>query len=535
MARVWNSLSDYVRGLDEAGKLVRITIPINKDTELHPLVRLQFRGLPESERKAFLFENIVDSQGRRYDMPVLVGAMAGSAEIYSLGMGCEVDEIFDRWQKALASPVAAQTVDEAPCQDVRITGAELERIGGGLGRLPIPISTPGYDNAPYTSASHWVTRDPNNGLHNVGNYRGMVKAENRIGVLASTLGMGMRRHIDLWREKKVDRFPAAIVIGAPPHVAYTAVTRVPNDVCEYDVAGALSGAPLQLVRCLTQDILVPAQAEIIIEGTVPTQMLEMEGAFGEYPGYMAKRDYSFYMDVTCITMRRKPIYLAIISQLPPSESSKIRQVGRSAAAKKLLHDAGFDNVMDIHYLECGGTDAIVVVKIKKRKPDDGKDVLKVLADKFIGKVAIAVDDDINIYELEDVMAAVAWRAQPYRDVEVIDTPLSALDPSVTPPADVRGLVADIAPRSSGLLIDATMSWPYPPLSLPKKEYMERAVQIWNELQLPRLKLRDPWYGRTLGQWTEEEAEEAELALRGRHYETGEKQRKARRSLPLKAD
>src|SRR3954453_7112630 len=108
MASCWPTLGKYVEGLDRAGKLVRVTSPINKDTELHPLVRLQFRGLPESERKAFLFENIVDSQGRQYDMPVLVGAMAGSADIYSLGMGCEVDEIFDRWQKALASPLAAQ-------------------------------------------------------------------------------------------------------------------------------------------------------------------------------------------------------------------------------------------------------------------------------------------------------------------------------------------------------------------------------------------------------------------------------------------
>jgi 4-hydroxy-3-polyprenylbenzoate decarboxylase len=137
MARVWSTLSDYVRGLDAAGKLVRITIPINKDTELHPLVRLQFSGLPESERKAFLFENIVDSQGRQYDMPVLVGAMAGSADIYSLGMGCEVDEIFDRWQKALASPLAAQVVDGAPCRDGE--GREPHRGSGvdtGNGHAP---------------------------------------------------------------------------------------------------------------------------------------------------------------------------------------------------------------------------------------------------------------------------------------------------------------------------------------------------------------------------------------------------------------
>jgi len=308
------------------------------------------------------------------------------------------------------------------------------------------------------------------------------------------------------------------------------VTRVPEDVCEYDVAGALAGEPLQLVRCLTQDIMVPAEAEIVIEGTVPTGLLEMEGAFGEYPGYMAKRDYSFFMDVTCITMRRNPIFLAIISQVPPSESSKMRQIGRAAAAKKLLRGSGF-NVLDVHYLECAGSDSIVVVKLKKEKPDDGKRVLDALAQKFIGKVAIAVDDDINIYELEHVLWAVGWRSQPYRDVTVQDAPLSALDPSVTPPDIARGLV-DLAgpPRSSALLIDATMPWPYPPLSLPRQDFMENAVKLWESLQLPTLKLKDPWFGRDFGLYSDEEAAEADLAVQGRYYETGLKFLKSRRSF-----
>src|ERR1700726_2088319 len=98
MASYWPTLGDYVAGLDKAGKLVRVTIPINKDTELHPLVRLQFRGLPESQRKAFFFENVVDSRGRRHDIPVLVGALAGSAEIYALGMGCDLDPIEEVWR-----------------------------------------------------------------------------------------------------------------------------------------------------------------------------------------------------------------------------------------------------------------------------------------------------------------------------------------------------------------------------------------------------------------------------------------------------
>src|SRR6266852_3837173 len=101
----WPTLRAYVEGLDKAGKLVRVTTPVNKDTELHPLVRLQFRGLAESQRKAFLFENVVDSRGRKYDMPVLVGALAGSADIYALGMGCSIEEIPAVWRNALQRPI----------------------------------------------------------------------------------------------------------------------------------------------------------------------------------------------------------------------------------------------------------------------------------------------------------------------------------------------------------------------------------------------------------------------------------------------
>src|ERR1700754_4718249 len=107
MSSYWPTLGKYVEALDKAGKLVRVTVPVNKDTELHPLVRLQFRGLQEKDRKAFLFENVVDAQGRSYDIPVLLGAMAGSADIYALGMGCSVEEIPERWGRALAARLAA--------------------------------------------------------------------------------------------------------------------------------------------------------------------------------------------------------------------------------------------------------------------------------------------------------------------------------------------------------------------------------------------------------------------------------------------
>ena len=125
MGAYWHNLREYIEALDKAGKLQRVTTPINKDTELHPLVRLQFRGLSESQRKAFLFENVVDSRGRKHDIPVIVGALAGSAEIYAMGMRCDLKDIEKVWKHALSHLVKPVEVATAPCQEVVITGDEL--------------------------------------------------------------------------------------------------------------------------------------------------------------------------------------------------------------------------------------------------------------------------------------------------------------------------------------------------------------------------------------------------------------------------
>lgn len=524
--RGYRDLREHLAALEEAGMVQRITTPINKDTQMHPLVRLQFRGLEEEDRRAFLFENVVDSNGKKYDMPVLICAMAGSTEIYSIGMQCTPDEIFSRWETALENTIKPKLIDDAPCQEIVITGDALKE--NGLSKLPVPISTPGFDNAPYTSASHWITKDPDQDLYNIGNYRGMIKANDRIGVICAGIGHGLRRQMNLWRHAGHERAPAAIAIGVPPYLSYTAVTRVPVDVSEYDVAGGLAGTPIQVTKAKTVDLIVPAEAEIIVEGTIPTKVLEMEGSFGEFPGYMATRDYSYFMDVTCITMRKKPLYLGFISQFPPSESSKIRHLGREPAAKAHLKAAGFDNVLDVKYFECSGSYTFSAVKIKKNNPDDGIKVLRAMAQKFIGKICVAVDEDIDIHNLEAVIGAMGWRQQPHRDIEIIDVPYGALDPSLLEPGADRGLSdPSQRPRSTGLLIDATLPWDYPPVSLPRKEFMEEAIQIWEELQLPQLALKTPWYGYELGKWADEEREEAKIATEGRYFETGEKFRNTR--------
>src|SRR5450830_677056 len=247
---------EHLADLEAQGLLVRVDRPINKDTELQPLVRWQFvGGIPEDERRAFLFTNVIDSKGRRYDMPVAVGALAASPRIYAIGMGRPVAEIGATWMQAIANPIAPVTVDSPACQEVVIIGDALRQSGGGLARLPVPISTPGFDSAPYLTATLCVTRDPENGVQNMGTYRAALKATDRLGVrmVARVGGAGGYLHWLKYRARK-EPMPIAIVIGCAPVVFFTGPQKLAIDTDELAVAGGLAGAPIGKAKCVTIDL-----------------------------------------------------------------------------------------------------------------------------------------------------------------------------------------------------------------------------------------------------------------------------------------
>lgn len=517
--RPYEDLREFLSVLEDAGKLIRITHEVNKDTELHPLVRLQFRGLPDDRRKAFLFENVIDSKGRRYDGSVLVGGLSGSTDIYCLGLQCRPDEVPDRWVEAMENPIPPEMVPEGPVMEVIHKGDDLA-AGGGFARFPIPISTPGFDNGPYITAGHWITKDPVTGERNVGNYRGLVKSRLRCGANAGT-PQDLVRHWEKCRERGIP-LEVAIAVGTVPAASYTATQKVPPEMDELALAGGLARTPLQLVKCQTVDLEVPATAEVVFEGIIPTNYLEEEGPFAESMGYVDPRTVGPVMELTCVMHRKDPIWVSIISQVTPSESSKIKAMGMSTLVHRYLNRKGFDSVQEVYMMEeLVNLRPYVAVRMKKTDDEEPRRVMDAVLQygDRVGKFIVAVDEDINVNDPVAVTWAITHRCQPHRDVTIVpDRPFGA-----TP---IGMVVSHPSSRydstDSALLIDATRKADLPPLSLPKKPYMERAVELWKELGLPELQLKEPWHGYLMGLWPDELDEEARMAAEGDYEKVGEK-------------
>ncbi len=524
----------HLKTLEANGYLRRIQRPINKDTELHPLVRWQYRGLPEEERKAWLFENVTDSKGRSYKFPVVVGALAGNKDIYFLGMGCKsAEEMDEKWKLALTQPIPPIVVNEAPCHEEIHTGDELQREGLGLDEFPVPISTPGFDNGPYTTCSHWFTKDPETGIQNVGNYRGQIKARTRVGVFPSGLGQDIYVH---WKmaQAKGEPLPAALVLGAPPVVSYVSVQKISYGVDEIAVAGGLVGESIRMVKCKTVDLLVPAESEIVIEGYLNTEWIEPEGPFGESHGYMHPRQLNPFMDVTAVTHRKNAIYVSWISQVTPSESSCMRKIGYDRLMLVHLRDqCRIPRVLRVEMHE-PLTNTYKLVIVQMRKPNEAE-VWRALhaACSFhpgVGKIVVAVDEDIDPSNEAAVFWAMCYRMKPDRDVHIVGGMEKGHAPPFLYKDQHRGtdVVSYHLPADeSAMLCNAILKEPFPPISLPKREYMENARKIWEELGLPKLNPQMPWYGYSLGQWDDELDEEAQMAVEGRHYEIGERLKKGR--------
>ncbi|HEY6200790.1 MAG TPA: UbiD family decarboxylase [Candidatus Binatia bacterium] len=524
----YRNLQEYIGALERAGLLYRVTRPINKDTEMHPLVRWQFRGLGEEDRRAFLFENIHDAKGKKYDIPVLIGGLAGSQKIYALGLNCKEEEVEAIWSNALDKPLPPVLANRGAVQEVVYQGEELMRVGG-LYKLPVPISTPGFDNAPYFTAGCWISKDPETGVRNMGVYRAQVKGAAKTGIMWGSL-----KHSAIhWEKcnKKGVPLEAAIVVGGPPSITYAAVQPVPFGVDEIALAGALGGEPLEVVKCKTVDIEVPAEADIVIEGRFRTDYLEPDGPFGEAHGYVDPGDLNALFEVTAITHRKNPVYVSMLSQLTPSESSKIKQSAYETLALKHLQKTVGPAVLRVALYEDLLNRQVAVVQMEKAKPEQTWAALEaLLPSRIIHKIIVAVDSDIDPHDPMSLFWAIANRSQPHRDMRIV--------PNRPLPWNPIRYVADgdhYDVTDSTLLVDATLKADFPPVALPAREYMEAARKIWDELGLPKLTPRPPWHGYSLGLWSEDLVQQANNAVAGEHERNAEYSRARGIDVPKGAD
>lgn len=523
----YRDFREFLVALEGAGKLRRIQDPIDKDRELHPLVKWQYRGIDEPDRFGFLFEHVTDRRGQRLPGRVASSVIAANREIYALALGCPLEEVHRRWTAALEHPIPTSRVATGPVKEEIHQGESL-LAHNGLQEFGIPVATNGWEAFPRITAAAVISKDPESGVYNAGMYNSIVLGPARANIRTSR---HLRSHWDKAR-RRGEPLQAAIVIGALPVVAIAAATDVPHGVYELEVAGALAGEPIEVVPCETVDLEVPATAEVVIEGRVPIDFMDRDGPSGENRGYVMYGQRVLPFEVTAITHRQDPIWHDVICQLPPSESSVMRSVNCEGRVMALFHAHGIPHVKDVAFHHSGSARHLCVVRLQEiggARPPNSEvwhalyTVMSVASSW--PKIIIAVDEDIDPWDLESVMWAVINRHQSHRDVKIIQGRTGGLDDSVAPPGarGDRGL-ADAAPvggDASVMLVDATRKWAYPPVSLPRRDYMEHAQGLWERLELPRLRPREPWHGVSLGYWPEDAARLVDLAEQDRVEEAAQ--------------
>lgn len=461
-----HSFRDFLAVSEQRGMLRRVKQTVDASWEPASMIKWAFQALSNEDRFGLLFEDVEGSELR-----LCTGALGASREAYALGLGVEPDEIMSRWEAALVNPVAPVTVDSAPCQEIIQTGDDIR-----LSELPVPIWTPGKDPGPYLTTT--TMTQAYDGNQNTGVYRTRVRDENHVVV-----NLNPRRHghdqVSTWWDRG-EAAPIAWVIGAEPAFQYASVAALPSGVQEMEIAGGLMEAPLELIKCVTNDILVPANAEIIIEGEVLVGELDDEGPFGENLGFMAPAGKKQVVRITAITRRKDAIYYGITSQMPPSESTVLQGTANAGLTRKILrHDLGETTIHDLCYdLTFGGQMAHGVVSMTPLYPGHAMKVGRAMAEVSSLKRITVVDEDIDIRDPLHLEWAMNTRYNPADDTVIIENVFMrmAMDTSVA--------AVDGVKMGSKLVIDATRRFDEDEFSLPPKETMMKALETWKKAGLP---------------------------------------------------
>ncbi len=439
------SLRDFIARLESTGRLVRVREPVSTVLEMTEIqTRLLAEGGP-----AVMFENPVKADGARSEMPVLVN-LFGTIERVAWGMEREPKDLralgetlaFLRqpeppsgWREAIDMlPIVRQAMamrpstrkGSAPCQEVVLTGDDID-----LHRLPVQTCWPN-EPAPVITWPLVVTKGPSDSAEdsfNLGIYR-MQLVDKRTTMMRWLKHRGGAQHHDRWKQAKREPLPAAAVIGADPGTILAAVTPVPDTMSEYQFAGLLRGARVDLVDCKTVPLKVPAEAEIVIEGHVSLEDYRDEGPYGDHTGFYNSVEPFPVFTVSAITMRKQPIYLSTFTGRPPDEPSVL-----GAALNEVfipLLQQQFPDIIDFWLPPEACSYRIAVVSIKKRYAGQARRIMmgvwSYLRQFLYTKWIIVVDESINVRDWKDVMWAVSVNMDPARDIMVIEhTAIDYLD------------------------------------------------------------------------------------------------------------
>lgn len=355
-----------------------------------------------------------------HTMPVISGFMSRRAWIAE-ALGVPESGLLQAYRHAAEHPLPCEEVAQAdaPCQ-------QQIQMEVNLLSLPIPTHSE-HDNGAYITAGMVIARNPVTGIQNVSMNRIQVHHKDKMAILM------LPRHLYSFyqaAEAKGEALPVAVVIGADPLTLLASQAVVPIDHDELEIAGALQGRPLPVVKCRTNDVRVPAGAEIVIEGRILPKVRELEGPFGEFPKYYSSQEMREVIQVDCITTRNNPIFHTIV----PAEMEHLLLGAIPREATLLAHlQRSFPGVKDVH-LSIGGVARYhLYVKLDKRREGEPKNVMMgAFAGHYDVKQVVVVDTDVDVHDPQQVEWAVATRFQADRDLMVVGGAQgSVLDPSTT--------------------------------------------------------------------------------------------------------
>ena len=462
----FRDMRDYLAALEQQNLVKRIVRKVDQNWEVACLAKWMFQALPIDQRFGLYFQNITGST-----IPVVTGALGACPASVAVALQCEVEEINDTVVAALRNPIKPRTVAGAVCQEVVATGRDAS-----LDTLPIVTWTPGKDKAPYLTTIV-VTRDHDTGIPNMAVYRTMVRDSRSVVVNLSPNRHGTK-NVQTWTAKG-KKAPIAWVIATEPVIHLATVANLAYGQDEIELAGGLKREAIDLVRCKTIDLSVPANAEIIVEAEIAPGEIADEGPFGEFAGYTGQVDKRPVAHVTAITHRRDPIFYGYTSQMPPSESTTIQSLMNAGVILRTLRDhIGEQAVHDIWIdLTFGGHLAHGIVAMTPQFPGHGKRVGRTIADTTLLKRITVVDADVDIRDSLHVDWALNSRFSPQRDTVIVDDVFFPIDSATH---DARGNVW----QSSKLILDATQKIDSGTFSLPPKDMMIKALNVWKECGLP---------------------------------------------------